>query len=70
WVVGTGSRKNRISCDFRFEIGIAALEPRLVDQCPYRVYNYRNKKEWRDADERMVAIYCPSSWWFFSRFGG
>jgi hypothetical protein len=28
---GTGSHKNRISCDFRFEIGIAAVFNFVVD---------------------------------------
>jgi hypothetical protein len=29
--VGTGSRKNRISCDFRFEIGIAGFSNKSID---------------------------------------
>ncbi|MDR1625758.1 MAG: hypothetical protein LBT33_04390, partial [Spirochaetia bacterium] len=35
---GTGSHKNRISCDFRFEIGIAAIAPPWLDN--FRVFRF------------------------------
>ncbi|MDR1626737.1 MAG: hypothetical protein LBT33_09360, partial [Spirochaetia bacterium] len=53
---GTGAHKNRISCDFRFEIGIAACPSPPLDKDARNTYSYSGNFRRKRHDRKVLFV--------------